>query len=127
MRILISGNVSNHLIFRYKPNGSLTDLKDAHWSKCGSYITFVIQPSHFCTQMTDMEGKKTVEHFIDRTEEHWKPILRQLRQVILSTELEESVKWGMPVYTLNGKNVVGLGAHKSYAGALVLQWCFFKR
>ena len=46
----------------------------------------------------------------------WQDILSRLRQAIISTGLEETIKWGAPVYTLDGKNVVGLGAFKSYAG-----------
>ncbi|MBS4073555.1 MAG: YdeI/OmpD-associated family protein [Algoriphagus sp.] len=39
----------------------------------------------------------------------WTPILEQLRQFLLETELTEERKWGMPTYTLNGKNVIMLG------------------
>lgn len=39
----------------------------------------------------------------------WTPILEQLRQFLLETELTEERKWGMPTYTLNGKNVIILG------------------
>lgn len=39
----------------------------------------------------------------------WNPILVQLRQILLDTELVEERKWGVPVYTLNGKNVILLG------------------
>ena len=39
----------------------------------------------------------------------WTPILEQLRQVLLDTELVEERKWGVPTYTLNGKNVLMLG------------------
>ncbi|GMQ25052.1 YdeI family protein [Algoriphagus sp. oki45] len=39
----------------------------------------------------------------------WTPILEQLRQVLLETELVEERKWGVPTYTLNGKNVIMLG------------------
>lgn len=39
----------------------------------------------------------------------WTPILEQLRQYLLETELTEERKWGMPTYTLNGKNVIMLG------------------
>ncbi|MBT6004128.1 MAG: hypothetical protein HOG79_00295, partial [Prolixibacteraceae bacterium] len=34
--------------------------------------------------------------------------------LIQSTELIETVKWGGPAYTINGKNVVGVGSFKSY-------------
>ncbi|SDA92983.1 Uncharacterized conserved protein YdeI, YjbR/CyaY-like superfamily, DUF1801 family [Algoriphagus alkaliphilus] len=39
----------------------------------------------------------------------WTPILEQLRQLLLGTELNEERKWGVPVYTLGGKNVILLG------------------
>ena len=38
----------------------------------------------------------------------WTPILEKLRQYLLETELTEERKWGMPTYTLNGKNVLML-------------------
>ena len=45
-----------------------------------------------------------------------KDLLIVLREIIKSTELEETIKWGAPCYTFNGKNVVGLAAFKSYVG-----------
>ena len=39
----------------------------------------------------------------------WTPILEKLRQFLLETELVEDRKWGVPTYTLNGKNVLMLG------------------
>lgn len=46
----------------------------------------------------------------------WKELLYSLRSLIQKTGLEETIKWGAPVYTLEGKNVVGLIGVKSYAG-----------
>uniref|UniRef100_UPI00404709EF YdeI/OmpD-associated family protein n=1 Tax=Algoriphagus sp. TaxID=1872435 RepID=UPI00404709EF len=43
---------------------------------------------------------------------NWTDILEFLRQLLLETELQEERKWGMPTYTLNGKNVVILGVFK---------------
>ena len=40
--------------------------------------------------------------------------------------LEENVKWGTPVYSLNGKNVVGITAFKSYVGLWFFQGIFLK-
>ena len=48
--------------------------------------------------------------------EKWSELLQKLRRIILSTGLQETVKWRSPVYTVNNKNVVGIGAFKSYAG-----------
>jgi uncharacterized protein YdeI (YjbR/CyaY-like superfamily) len=42
----------------------------------------------------------------------WTDILEFLRQLILETELQEERKWGVPTYSLNGKNVVMLGVFK---------------
>ena len=42
----------------------------------------------------------------------WTDILEFLRQLLLGTELQEERKWGMPTYTLQGKNVVILGVFK---------------
>jgi uncharacterized protein YdeI (YjbR/CyaY-like superfamily) len=38
--------------------------------------------------------------------------LQHLRQIMLETDLTEEVKWGVPVYTHQGKNVVIIGALK---------------
>ena len=42
----------------------------------------------------------------------WRTELEVLREIMLSSELTEEVKWGVPCYTLGGKNVVLLGALK---------------
>ncbi len=62
-----------------------------------------------------MQRHKTVDDFIE-AHPQWADMLTTLRRLILATEMDETVKWGFPVYTINGKNVVGLGAFKSYAG-----------
>lgn len=62
-----------------------------------------------------MKRFKTVDEFIEN-QPKWREALELLRNLMLTTELKETVKWGMPVYTLNSKNVVGFGAFKSYFG-----------
>lgn len=52
---------------------------------------------------------------------NWREELEQLRTIINSTDLEETVKWGAPCYTFNGKNVVGIGGFKSYFGLWFFQ------
>jgi uncharacterized protein YdeI (YjbR/CyaY-like superfamily) len=42
----------------------------------------------------------------------WTDILEFLRQLILETELQEERKWGVPTYTIKGKNVMMLGVFK---------------
>ncbi len=45
----------------------------------------------------------------------WRGILEALRAVVLETGLNEEMKWGVPVYTRNGKNVVTVNALKDSA------------
>lgn len=44
----------------------------------------------------------------------WSDELAALRKIILSVGLTEECKWGVPCYTLKGKNVVLLHAFKDY-------------
>ena len=44
----------------------------------------------------------------------WKEELDLLRELTLKTEFEETIKWGAPTYMINGKNVMGIAAFKSY-------------
>jgi len=46
----------------------------------------------------------------------WRDEAVRLRSILLSCGLEETIKWGGPVYTADGRNVVGLAAFKSYFG-----------
>lgn len=72
-----------------------------------------------------MKGTKSAEQYFENLE-HWQEELKTLRRIIKQTELEETIKWGGPVYTVGGKNVVGLGAFKSYFGIWFFQGVFLK-
>lgn len=45
----------------------------------------------------------------------WKEELEVLREIVLETGLHEEIKWGAPVYTHNGKNIVSVAALKNFA------------
>lgn len=60
-----------------------------------------------------MKKVYSVEEYIE-TNAHFKEELILLRDLINSTELNEAIKWSAPVYDLNGKNVLGLGAFKQH-------------
>jgi uncharacterized protein YdeI (YjbR/CyaY-like superfamily) len=45
----------------------------------------------------------------------WVEELELLRQIVLETGLTEEIKWGVPVYTHNGKNIVTINALKESA------------
>ncbi|WP_324721321.1 YdeI/OmpD-associated family protein [Salinimicrobium sp. HB62] len=55
----------------------------------------------------------------------WEEELTKLREMILGTDVEETIKWGAPVYTVGGKNVLSIAAFKNhcamwfYNGALL--------
>ncbi len=72
-----------------------------------------------------MERNKSVEEFIAKKAE-WKIELETLRSILRSTDMEETIKWGIPVYTFGNKNVVGIGAFKSYVGIWFYQGVFLK-
>lgn len=68
---------------------------------------------------------KTVEEYIDQ-HSLWSDALNQIHETINATELECNIKWGAPVYSLNGKNVIGLGAFKNHFGVWFFQGVFLK-
>ena len=62
-----------------------------------------------------MKRAKSVDDYIANSEQ-WQDGLVLLRKLLNATELAETVKWGAPVYTIDNKNVIGIGAFKSYFG-----------
>lgn len=62
-----------------------------------------------------MPKTKTVEDFFENLSQ-WKRELAHIRGLISKTEMEATLKWGVPVYTINGKNVVGLTGFKNHFG-----------
>jgi uncharacterized protein YdeI (YjbR/CyaY-like superfamily) len=46
----------------------------------------------------------------------WQEEINLLNEIIRKTPLEHHIKWGMDVYTFEGKNVVGVSGFKSYFG-----------
>ena len=60
-----------------------------------------------------MKAEENVKHQWDKVN-HWAEELELLHGILAKTELVETVKWGGPTFTVNGKNVVGLGGFKHY-------------
>jgi len=65
----------------------------------------------------------SIEEYIE-LHPKWGILLFELRKMLLTTELEENIKWNSPVYSLNSKNVVGLGVFKNHAGIWFFQGVF---
>ena len=72
-----------------------------------------------------MKMAQSIEEYFENNSEQI-DILEKLRSILVKTELTETLKWGMPTYTINGKNVIGIGAFKSYAGIWFFQGVFLK-
>lgn len=61
-----------------------------------------------------------VDFYFDKAKQ-WQQELEQLRSIFLDFDLTEELKWGVPCYTLQKKNVVLIHAFKEYCALL-----FFK-
>ncbi|NNM23520.1 MAG: hypothetical protein HKO54_08190 [Flavobacteriaceae bacterium] len=72
-----------------------------------------------------MERHKTVDAYIEK-HDRWGVQLRQLRQILNKTELQEEIKWGAPSYTLDGKILLGIGAFKNHLALWFHQGVFLK-
>ena len=70
-----------------------------------------------------------IKSFEEYAEKHqkWKEQLQRLRELLLSTELEETIKWGAPTYVFNNKNVVGLGAFKNHCALWFFNGALFQQ
>ena len=62
-----------------------------------------------------MSNPSKIEAYF-KTEHPFKDAILTLRSIIKRTALEETFKWSAPVYTLDGKNVAGLGRFKHHFG-----------
>lgn len=67
-----------------------------------------------------MATEKTADAYLEK-HKHWQAALKILRKAVLSFKLDEGIKWQYPVYSLNGKNILGLAAFKSYVGIWFFQ------
>lgn len=72
-----------------------------------------------------MAKVNSVEEYIENNE-NFSEALTLLRELICSTELSETIKWNAPTYTINNKNVVGLGAFKNHFGIWFFNGVFLK-
>ncbi len=69
-------------------------------------------------------NKKATE-FI-QTRDQWQEEMELLREVLLSTSLEEDFKWKKPCYTHEGKNVVILQGFQDYCALLFFKGVLMK-
>ena len=67
-----------------------------------------------------MTSKEKVELYLEKHPQ-WNVALLKLRGIMLDTGLVEDYKWSLPVYTLEGNNIAGIGATKNYVGVWFFQ------
>jgi uncharacterized protein YdeI (YjbR/CyaY-like superfamily) len=56
----------------------------------------------------------------------WQDAMEKLRAIVLSTGLTEELKWGVPCYTLDGKNIVLIHGFKNYCALLFMKGALLK-
>jgi len=69
--------------------------------------------------------EKTVNAYIEKHKK-WEEALRLLRQICQNTPMTEEIKWGAPIYSMEGKNIVALRGFKSYVGLWFHQGVFLE-
>lgn len=66
------------------------------------------------------------ENYIWDKSSQWTDELEILKSIINTTELVETTKWGGPAYTINGKNVLGIGGFKNFFTIWFFKGVFLK-
>ncbi|MDD9891305.1 MAG: YdeI/OmpD-associated family protein [Gammaproteobacteria bacterium] len=75
--------------------------------------------------MAASEDKKKIDAYLKK-HERWNSQLNAARKVLNSTDLAETVKWGMPHYTYDKKILVGLAGFKNHCAIWFHQGVFLK-
>ncbi len=57
--------------------------------------------------------EKSVDDYLQKAKQ-WKEEMTQLRTILLSCNLDESIKWGQPCYSVNNKNLVIIAPFKAH-------------
>jgi uncharacterized protein YdeI (YjbR/CyaY-like superfamily) len=66
-----------------------------------------------------------VNHFIEKSNQ-WQDSFKKLRNLALSTKMDEDLKWGVPCYTINDKNVLLIHGFKEYCAILFTKGALMK-
>jgi uncharacterized protein YdeI (YjbR/CyaY-like superfamily) len=73
-----------------------------------------------CSLMTDSRMNPKVDEYVSKAEK-WREEFEKLRTIILDCQLTEELKWGVPCYTFQKRNIVLIHGFKEYCALL-----FFK-
>ncbi|MBX6353906.1 MAG: YdeI/OmpD-associated family protein [Thermoflavifilum sp.] len=67
--------------------------------------------------MTESRMNPKVDAFLNRAEQ-WREEFEQLRRILLDGPVTEELKWGVPCYTYQNKNIVLMHGFKAYCALL---------
>ena len=70
-----------------------------------------------------MDKSEKIEAYFD-TQDKWKEGLSKLRKAVVENGFKEDLKWGMPTYTIDNKNLIGLCGFKHHFGIWFFQGSF---
>lgn len=70
--------------------------------------------------MSDSRTNPKVDEFLIKTQK-WQEEFEKLRAIILDCQLTEELKWGVPCYTFDNKNVVLIHGFKEYCAILFIK------
>ncbi len=73
-----------------------------------------------------MAKAENVDQYLEN-HPNWAKELGELRRLFLSYDLGEGIKWGGPVYMMEGKNLFGLGAFKNHYAIWFFQGGLLKK
>jgi len=70
--------------------------------------------------MTDSNLNSNVDEYLSKSKK-WKEEFEKLRRIILDCQLTEELKWGVPCYTFQKKNIVLIHGFKEYCALLFMK------
>lgn len=75
--------------------------------------------------MSSKDDSKRVDAYIKKHEQ-WSALFNKAREILLAANLEETIKWGTPTYTLDGKNLIGMAGFKNHCALWFHNGVFLK-
>jgi len=75
--------------------------------------------------MTNNRKNPKVDEYLSKTK-NWKVEFEKLRKIVLDCGLNEDMKWGVPCYTLEEKNIVLIHGFKEYCALLFFKGSLLK-
>ena len=72
-----------------------------------------------------MDVERKIKSYINEHQK-FETVLTELRRIIKAHPFEETLKWGIPTYVYDKKNLVGIGAFKNHVGLWFFQGVLLK-